>query len=434
MLRLFFRLYVLMAIGLASSLWLVNKAVDAYFSPYVAYANQEAVRGQMYALLTALRPQTPAERQRQIEAWQPHYGLKLTLLNDPAPLAFTAAEHELLDTGRFIFRNDYSTFIAALDPPAGMQYLMVDMPAEPTTLTATKLTVYTVLGILLACVLIVWVRPHWRDLEILRKTANRFGAGELSARAEVAKGSSVRELAQHFNQMAERIAQLIGGQRELTNAISHELRTPIARLSFELDLVKHERAETVRADLLADMRSDLQELEAMVSELLTYARLEHPELQLVAEPVDARAWLASVLGAVTLEAEANGIVCSADETTLDSVALEPKFMARALLNLLLNAIHYARTRVTVKLQQAESANTYELIVDDDGPGIPLQDRTRVFEPFTRLDESRNRATGGFGLGLAIVRRVAEWHGGSVEIVDSPLRGCRIVLSWPVQKP
>jgi len=255
----------------------------------------------------------------------------------------------------------------------------------------------------------------------------------LHARALVTKGSSVRELAQHFNQMAERISQLIGSQRELTNAVSHELRTPIARLAFELDMVKHENDESARQLLLTEMRSDLQELEAMVSELLTYARLEYPDLKLVAEPVEVRAWLGSVVGAVALEAEAGDIECDA-VAELDTMAADPKFMARAALNLLRNAIHYARGKVRVTLTKSESEGCYRLLVDDDGPGVPALERERVFEPFTRLDESRNRATGGFGLGLAIVRRIAQWHYGTVEIFDSPLGGCRVVLSWPLSRP
>jgi two-component system sensor kinase ParS len=111
------------------------------------------------------------------------------------------------------------------------------------------------------------------------------------------------------------------------------------------------------------------------------------------------------------------------------VAIEPQFMARALLNLLRNAIRYARQRVEVSIEHTDNGR-WRLCVDDDGPGIPAADRVRIFEPFTRLDEDRSRATGGFGLGLAIVRRVAEWHHGTVEASDSPLGGARFMLSWP----
>jgi two-component system sensor kinase ParS len=177
------------------------------------------------------------------------------------------------------------------------------------------------------------------------------------------------------------------------------------------------------------MRDDLRELEDLVSELLTYARLEHPQIELVTEPVDTQNWLASAVGALALEAEANGIECHIAAGTVANIDIEPRFMARALLNLLRNAIYYAQHRVELNVQLFPDG-AYQLWVDDDGPGIPAIDRLRIFEPFTRLDESRNRATGGFGLGLAIVRRIAEWHRGTVMVVDSPLGGARFVIRWP----
>jgi two-component system sensor kinase ParS len=110
------------------------------------------------------------------------------------------------------------------------------------------------------------------------------------------------------------------------------------------------------------------------------------------------------------------------------VELHPRYMSRALLNLVQNAVRYASQRVDIELKA--TAAGYELLVDDDGGGIAEADRERVFEPFIRLDESRDRGTGGAGLGLAIVKRVAANHGGTIEIQDSPLGGARFVLRWP----
>ena len=142
----------------------------------------------------------------------------------------------------------------------------------------------------------------------------------------------------------------------------------------------------------------------------------------------AQPWLASVAGAVALEAEAGHIDCAVAAEQVDTLMVEPRFMARAAINLLRNAIRHAHGRIAITLLQPD-ANHYWLVVDDDGPGVPAADRARIFEPFTRLDASRNRATGGFGLGLAIVRRIAEWHHGTVEVVDSPLGGARFIVSW-----
>ena len=428
MLKIFLRLFILLTIAYAVGVNLVERAVLKYFDTEIALYNDELLRGQVNTLLTVLRPQSPEQRLAQLAIWQPDYGLQLRLL-DRSDLTLTEGEQIKLRAGQFISRDKYTHFIAPLDPPAGRQYLDINFPPEPPRFSYANISAYLLLAALLGATLLIWVRPHWRDLEVLRAAANRFGTGDFAARAAVSKRSNVRELAEHFNHMAERTQQMIAAQRELTNAVSHELRTPIARLAFEIDLLANVDDEPARGQLLDEMRDDLRELEDMVSELLTYARLEHPQLKLVAESVDAQNWLASVVGALALEAEANGIECHIVADAVATIYIEPRFMARAVLNLLRNAIHYAQRRVELHIQFF-AAGEYELWVDDDGPGIPAADRERIFEPFTRLDESRNRATGGVGLGLAIVRRIAEWHRGGITVTDSPLGGARFILRWP----
>jgi len=242
--------------------------------------------------------------------------------------------------------------------------------------------------------------------------------------------SGIRHVGESFNHMAERIAALIDNQRSLTNAVSHELRTPLARLSFEVDMLGHDRYLPRRGQILQDMRTDISELEAMVAELLVYARLERPTDDTVKlETVDVCDWLGEALALVAHQADARGIQCLVREGYPAHVELHPRYMSRALLNLVQNAVRYASQRVEIELKEIPGEG-YELLVDDDGGGIAEADRERVFEPFIRLDESRDRGTGGAGLGLAIVKRVAANHGGTIAIQGSPLGGARFVLRWP----
>lgn len=271
------------------------------------------------------------------------------------------------------------------------------------------------------------MRPHWRDLEKLRLAAERFGDNDLSVRIQLSRRSNIRDLAEHFNLMAARIEGLIANQRELTNAVSHELRTPIARLSFELDQLKQQPDASQNRELIADMYADLGELEEMVSELLTYASLEHGATVIKRENIHAADWLDSVVGSVALEAEAVGVQLSITDCQVDTVSIEPRFMARAVINLLRNAIRYAEQRVEVSLLR--NGDDYEVRVSDDGPGVPLEGREKIFEPFSRLDASRDRRTGGFGLGLALVRRVSQSHGGQVEVGDSVWGGALFRMTW-----
>lgn len=246
-------------------------------------------------------------------------------------------------------------------------------------------------------------------------------------RIQLSKRSNIRDLAEHFNLMAARIEGLIANQRELTNAVSHELRTPIARLSFELDQLKQQPDASQNRELIADMYADLGELEEMVSELLTYASLERGATVIKRENIQAANWLDSVVGSVALEAEAAGVQLLIADCRIDTVRIEPRFMARAVINLLRNAIRYAEQRVEVTLER--TGDYYQVRVNDDGPGVPVDGREKIFEPFSRLDASRDRRTGGFGLGLALVRRVSQSHGGQVEVGDSPWGGASFRMTW-----
>jgi len=421
MLRLYLRLYLILALGLAGSIWLVNFGLDTYMPESNETYNREALRGPAWALVEQLRPVPAEARQARLDELQPHYGLRLKLVQrDNQQLS--ERERKLLAAGQVVVREDFMKFLAPIDD--GPQLLEIKLPEEPKWL---YLWAYGFLGVSLAIVLYFWVRPHWRDLEHIRLAAQRFGDNDLGSRILLPSRSTVRSLAGHFNQMAERIEGLIANQRELTNAVSHELRTPIARLSFELDQLRQQSDPRQSRALINDMYADLGELEEMVSELLTYASLEPGATQVTREHIEAHSWLDSVIGAVALEAEAQGVQLSLRTCEVDVIQIEPRFMARAVINLLRNAIRYADHRVEVSLVKFGSG--YEVRVNDDGPGVPLEGRTKIFEPFLRLDTSRDRRTGGFGLGLALVKRVSQWHGGQVEVLDSEWGGASFRMTW-----
>ena len=424
MLRLFLGLYLMLAVGLVLALQTVEHTFNALLDNQMQAYNREAVRGQAYSLVEQIRNLEGPGREQQLEALRPHYGLGLTLV-DAGQLALSDQEKKLLADGLLVIREKYTQFIASID--GGPQLLSIKLPAEPSLMPFYIAAAYLMLAVLIGIVLFFWVRPHWRDLEKLRLAAERFGDNDLSSRIQLSKRSNIRDLSEHFNLMAARIEGLIANQRELTNAVSHELRTPIARLSFELDQLKQQPDPAQNRELIADMYADLGELEEMVSELLTYASLERGATVITRENIQASSWLDSVVGSVALEAEAAGVQLLIVECRIDEVRIEPRFMARAVINLLRNAIRYAAGRVEVSL--VRSGDHYEVQVNDDGPGVPLHGREKIFEPFSRLDASRDRRTGGFGLGLALVRRVSQSHGGQVEVADSPWGGASFRMTW-----
>ncbi|WP_423203738.1 ATP-binding protein [Pseudomonas kribbensis] len=424
MLRLFLGLFLVMTVGLVAALQTVEHTFNALLDNQMQAYNREAVRGQAWSLIEHMRDQKGAAREAQLDALRPHYGLTLSLV-EADQLNLSDDEKAELAQGLLVIRHDYTQFISNID--GGSQLLSIKLPPEPSLMPFYISAAYMMLAVLLGIVLYFWVRPHWRDLEKLRLAAERFGDNDLSARIQLSKRSNIRDLAEHFNLMAARIEGLIANQRELTNAVSHELRTPIARLSFELDQLKQQPDASQNRELIADMYADLGELEEMVSELLTYASLERGATVITRENIQAANWLDSVVGSVALEAEAAGVQLLIGECRVDEVRIEPRFMARAVINLLRNAIRYAEQRVEVSLVRI--GDQYEVQVNDDGPGVPLAGREKIFEPFSRLDASRDRRTGGFGLGLALVRRVSQSHGGRVEVGDSPWGGASFRMTW-----
>ncbi len=427
MLRFVLRLFVVLAVGFVISNEVVDRSANYFFEPVSGAYTREAVRGQIHSLAQELGRVPPTEREAYVrDKLAPHYGLALKVA--PADSYEASAEEQAeIASGRFIMRDKMQTFVTALSGP-GDQWLEVRLPPEPPVGPWVMAAVYSALGLLLCAFMLVWALPIWRDLEALKTAALRMGQGDLQARARLSRHSSIRNLGDTFNQMSDRISALIGNQQELTNAVSHELRTPIARLSFELDMIDREDDPAARKRLVEEMKSDVAELDAMASELLMYARLEHKGDGVALQPQDARGWLDSVVQHAGFEAGLSGVRCEVALCRVREVHLHQRYMTRALLNLLQNAIRHAGGQVQVSLLGA-SAREYVLIVDDDGPGILPADRERIFEPFIRLDESRDRGTGGVGLGLAIVSRVARWHNGTVQASESPLGGARFVIAW-----
>jgi two-component system sensor kinase ParS len=424
MLRLFFGLFLVMTVGLVLALQTVEHTFNALLDNQMQAYNREAVRGQAWSLVEHMRDQQGEAREQQLEVLRPHYGLSLKLV-EADQLALTAEEKSELAQNLLVIRDNYTQFISNID--GGSQLLSIKLPPEPSLMPFYITAAYMMLAVLIGIVLFFWVRPHWRDLEKLRLAAERFGDNDLAVRIQLSKRSNIRDLAGHFNLMAARIESLIANQRELTNAVSHELRTPITRLSFELDQLKQQPDAIQSRELIADMYADLGELEEMVSELLTYASLERGATVIKRENIQASNWLDSVVGSVALEAEAAGVQLLIGDCRIETVRIEPRFMARAVINLLRNAIRYAEQRVEVTL--VRTGDYYEVRVNDDGPGVPVDGREKIFEPFSRLDASRDRRTGGFGLGLALVRRVSQSHGGQVEVGESVWGGASFRMTW-----
>lgn len=227
--------------------------------------------------------------------------------------------------------------------------------------------------------------------------------------------------------MAEELQRLIADREELLYMTSHELRTPIQRMHFGLERAREARQPGERERALDRMDRDISELDQLIEELLTYVRLKERRA-LPGAPVDVRGVIEELCETMSDTPAGRALVAPDPSESPLTVTVEARLIRRATSNLIVNALRYARSRVEVTVRR--EGQSIFIHVDDDGPGIPAAHRARVFEPFHRLDDERTQESHGFGLGLAIVRRIAEVHGGSVAALASELGGARLRLSFP----
>ncbi|EHR5390437.1 two-component system sensor histidine kinase RstB [Salmonella enterica] len=319
------------------------------------------------------------------------------------------------DQYTFIQRIPRSHYVLAVGPVPYLYFLH--------QMRLLDIALMALIAFSLAFPVFIWMRPHWQEMLRLESAAQRFGEGHLTERLHFDNGSSFERLGVAFNQMADNINALIASKKQLIDGIAHELRTPLVRLRYRLEM-----SENLTPPESQALNRDIGQLEALIEELLTYARLDRPQNELMLTEPDLPAWLLTHLQdvqSVTPERAVNLVTCVIG----DYGALDMRLMSRVLDNLLNNALRYSRTTVQVSLLLDGSQAT--LIVEDDGPGIEADARERVFEPFVRLDPSRDRATGGCGLGLAIVHSIALAMGGSVVCDESELGGAKFSFHWPV---
>jgi two-component system OmpR family sensor kinase len=338
-------------------------------------------------------------------------------------------EQQRLQRGENVVRvGDWGWRTLAVTPLNDRTVVQMVVPPDPMDVNLLYWSINVLIGATMLACLLVWLRPHWRDLERLKGTAERFGKGHLSERTKISPSSNIGSLANVFDTMAGDIENLLNQQRDLLNAVSHELRTPLTRLDFGLALALSDDLPTASRERLQSLVAHIRELDELVLELLSYSRLQNPAQTPEQVDVSLDEFIDSILGSVDDEQSPDIVIDVLLHGQLERFSLDPRLTARALQNLLRNAMRYCEERIQIGVQVY--AGGCEIWVDDDGIGIPEDERERIFEPFYRLDRSRDRATGGFGLGLAISRRALEAQGGTLTVEASPLGGARFRLWLP----
>ena len=237
--------------------------------------------------------------------------------------------------------------------------------------------------------------------------------------ARIKPRSQIYALAEAFRKMAARIDGLIASHKDMSNAVSHEIKTPLSRMQFEIELAQQAQTVSEVKASLRNIQADIRAIDDLVSATLNYAILERADLSLNIGTHNFTTLLPAITEFVQKDVRPDIRICTELTGDTDKVICDLHLIETVVKNLLYNAARYAKHQVHLAFANKDGVN--QLLVEDDGPGIPEKDRQRVFDSFVQLESTGPNKT-GFGLGLAIVKRVIEWHNGEVLIAKSPLGG------------
>lgn len=327
----------------------------------------------------------------------------------------------------------------ALEFPAGAFGHIEFRRMHPVPLSPFSPVVVGLVLLVVAAASWLLARSLSRPLGKLATAARVLGEGDLSARAHIERRDELGVVGAAFDEMAGRVEELVYAQKELMANVSHELRTPLARIRVALDLASEGNAEIVQ-EALVDITDDLLELERLIGDVLSTARFDLaasgprgiPPLR--KQPLSLEEVLQQSASRFRRAYPRRTLQLSLadDLPTLDA---DPVLLRRVIDNLLDNAHKYSDDPSTsVELHARHVGGGARIEVHDEGMGIAPQDRDAVFRPFFRVDRSRNRSTGGVGLGLALVKRIVEAHSGSIDLESTLGRGTVVIVRIPAESP
>ena len=281
-----------------------------------------------------------------------------------------------------------------------------------------------------AILLCYWLAFHLTTpVRALQKAVERFGRGDLTARVNSTRRDELGQLARTFDRMAERIETLLAAERRLLLDISHELRSPLARLGVAVELA---RSGDDRDSALNRIQKESDRVNSLVGQLLQVTRAEGDPASLRRNPVRLDILVQQLVDESTIEAAARG--CSLQYEKHDPVTVEgdPELLRRAVENVMRNAIRYSPPEAPVDVSVARQNGHVVVDIRDRGPGVPPESLSRLFDPFYRVEDDRGRNSGGIGLGLSIARRAIELHKGAIRARNAH-PGLEVELELPVAK-
>jgi signal transduction histidine kinase len=272
-----------------------------------------------------------------------------------------------------------------------------------------------------------------KPVQELTRGARRMSTGNFGITVNIRSRDEIGELGKAFNDMSRRLADFHKSRTELLADISHEIRSPLARIQTDAEiLIDRDMRKEEQAQHLQAICEEVNHIDHLIDDLLMLSRLENNQLTIERSRVAIGEVLSREVSRFLLQAEEKAITLKQEIAPgLPAVMLDEKRIGQVISNLLANAIRYTPPNGTIEVGTKSSASEVQLWVSDTGAGIPPQDLPYIFDRLYRVDKSRSRSTGGTGLGLAIARRFVEAHGGHIRAESEVGKGTMIVVTLPL---
>ena len=417
-------LVLVVIIGVVGVGWLINRV---YLSVNET-AEKDFLEYQLTGKKLASTLDLLADKRAFLNAWNESSLLDLSLMEmDQFPLP-PELSYSFLEGEPLILRSETDFLIYFYLPESAlvMSLLLPDQQHGSGAFSVNLvLTLVFYVGIVL--VVLLWLYPLIRRLSVLRNSARAFGEGDLEARVGATRISYIADIETEFNYMADRIQNLLSDNKLLSRAVSHDLKTPLARLRFGVDTL----VETERPDLqqkyIGRINDDLEEMESLVETLLQYARLDASYIELNEQKVNLNEY---VMELFARHRDAHSSITMELSEEDNSVLADKNYLAMQLKNILSNALRFARSVVHIRVF-TQGGNVIAQF-EDDGKGFSAEELKRASQPFWRGEDHSGYK--GHGMGLAIVERIAQWHKAKLHLSNSEeYGGAKVQIMFIKQK-
>lgn len=407
--------------------WVFDMVYQQYADTESSESQDEIRHAELLTKQLAHTLSRSGDSQGFIDSWPGESGYQLSMIS-LSELVLPESLLQLLQAGEPLNLESDSDISIHYLVPDSEQILVLQIPVgnhQNNHLTG-RYGFTSLFYLLLIALFLLWVRPLVDRLLQLRKTARAFGKGELSQRISVGKVSYISDLEVEFNHMAQRIEDLVSDVKLLSSAVSHDLRTPLARIRMGLDTLSEESDPDKRQQYEERINEHIDDMVELIETLLSYARFDQAMLQLEKREVSFNELLAKLVAKKQLPGKTLKLHCN--ETSGSFLVYgDSTYLKMLVTNLLQNALQHACEQAQVHLERDN--DNIILRINDDGAGIPEELISDIFKPFVR---SRNSKYKGHGVGLAICKRVVDWHQGNIRVQPgTALKGAEFVVSLPL---